>query len=165
MEEGSISLRVDHAGYIAGQDYLSLTDIKAPKNGYAYAFVSNESYDAVFFDNFRVTHEHGRILEENHYYAYGLKNACISSRAYGAPGNEYGYQGDYSELDEDIGWNDFELRNYDAQIGRFIEQDPYGQFASGYMGMGDNPINLSDPSGGFSVHRSYPEFANSGFAH
>jgi len=42
VEEGSISLRVDHAGYIAGQDYLSLTDIKAPKNGYAYAFVSNE---------------------------------------------------------------------------------------------------------------------------
>ena len=42
VEEGSISLRVDHAGYIAGQDYLSLTDTKAPKNGYAYAFVSNE---------------------------------------------------------------------------------------------------------------------------
>jgi len=105
----------------------------------------------VFFDNFRVTHEHGRILEENHYYAYGLRNACISSRAYGAPGNEYGYQGEYNEFDDDIGWNDFELRNYDAQIGRFLQQDPYGQFASGYMGMGDDPINKIDEDGGWAA--------------
>jgi RHS repeat-associated protein len=64
--------------------------------------------------------------------------------------NNYLYQGAYAELDEDIGWTDFALRNYDAQIGRWVQQDPYQQFASPYVGMGDDPINLIDPSGGLS---------------
>jgi RHS repeat-associated protein len=62
--------------------------------------------------------------------------------------NNYLYQGAYAELDEDIGWNDFALRNYDAQIGRWVQQDPYQEFASPYVGMGNDPVNLVDPSGG-----------------
>jgi RHS repeat-associated protein len=58
------------------------------------------------------------------------------------------YQGDFSELDDDIGWNDFDLREYDPQIGRFTTPDPYDQFASGYVGMGNDPVNNIDPSGG-----------------
>jgi RHS repeat-associated protein len=65
--------------------------------------------------------------------------------------NNYLYQGAFAELDDDIGWTDFALRNYDAQIGRFIQQDPFQQFASPYVGMGDDPINLTDPSGGSVV--------------
>jgi RHS repeat-associated protein len=64
--------------------------------------------------------------------------------------NNYLYQGAYSELDEDIGWTDFALRNYDAQIGRWVQQDPYDQFASPYIGIGDDPINNIDPSGGIT---------------
>jgi RHS repeat-associated protein len=63
--------------------------------------------------------------------------------------NNYLYQGAYAELDEDIGWTDFALRNYDAQIGRWVQQDPYQQFASPYVGIGNDPINFTDPSGGF----------------
>jgi RHS repeat-associated protein len=62
--------------------------------------------------------------------------------------NNYLYQGGYSELDEDIGWNDFALRNYDAQIGRWVQQDPYQEFATPYVGMCGDPVNLTDPSGG-----------------
>jgi len=62
--------------------------------------------------------------------------------------NNYLYQGAYSELDEDLGWTDFALRSYDAQIGRFMQADPFDQFASGYIGMGNDPANLVDPSGG-----------------
>jgi len=58
------------------------------------------------------------------------------------------YQGAFSELDDDIGWTDFALRNYDAQIGRWVQQDPYDEFASPYLGLGDDPINNIDPSGG-----------------
>jgi|GEM_PF-6288204 len=29
----------------------------------------------------------------------------------------------------DIGWNDFGLRNYDPQVGRWVQSDPYKQFA------------------------------------
>jgi RHS repeat-associated protein len=61
----------------------------------------------------------------------------------------YLYQGAFSELDDDIGWNDFALRNYNPQIGRWVQMDPYDEFASPYVGMGGDPVNLVDPSGGF----------------
>jgi hypothetical protein len=59
---------------------LTLPNIKAPKNGYCYVYVSNESDEPVYFDNLRVGHTRGRIIEENHYYSYGLKIAAISSQ-------------------------------------------------------------------------------------
>ena len=60
----------------------------------------------------------------------------------------FGYQGDYSEKDEETGWNHFELRQYDPIIGRWMSVDPARQFASPYVGMGNNPINGVDPTGG-----------------
>jgi RHS repeat-associated protein len=63
--------------------------------------------------------------------------------------NNYLYQGAYAELDEDIGWHDFMLRNYDAQIGRWVQMDPFDEFASPYIGIGGDPINFTDPTGGF----------------
>jgi len=33
-------------------------------------------------------------------------------------------------------------------LGRFLQHDPYDEFASGYIGMGDDPANLVDPTGG-----------------
>ena len=47
-----------------------------------------------------------------------------------------------------MGWNDFMLRSYDPQIGRFLQHDPYDQFASGYVGMGNDPGNGVDEDGG-----------------
>jgi RHS repeat-associated protein len=132
---------------------LTLANIKAPKNGYAFIYISNQSNKDVYFDNLQVGIVQGNIAEENHYYSYGLKIAGLSSKKLGDVyegqlKNNYLYQGAYSELDDDIGWHDFMLRNYDAQIGRWVQQDPYQEFASGYVGMGDDPINLTDPSGG-----------------
>jgi hypothetical protein len=40
------------------------------------------------------------------------------------------------------------LRSYDPQIGRFLQNDPYDEFASGYAGMGNDPGNNVDPTGG-----------------
>ena len=54
-------------------------------------------------------------------------------------------------MDDDLGWNDFELRSYDPQIGRFLQNDPYDQFASGYVGMGNDPVNNIDEDGGLSL--------------
>jgi RHS repeat-associated protein len=135
---------------------LSQLNIKAPKNGYVYAYVSNQSDQDVYFDNFKVTVQTGNIIEENHYYAFGLKIAAISSRKLpdaneGNVKNNYQYQGAYNEFDDDIALNDFPLRNYDPQIGRWIQQDPYQQFASPYVGMGNDPANLIDPTGGIGI--------------
>ncbi len=42
------------------------------------------------------------------------------------------------------------MRSYDPQIGRFLQNDPYDQFASGYVGMGNDPGNMTDKDGGFA---------------
>ncbi len=154
--DGGVAQQQVAASVDSNGSSLTLANIKAPKNGYAYVYVSNQSNNDVYFDNLQAGIVQGNIAEENHYYAYGLKIATLSSKKLGdsyegSLKNNYLYQGDYSELDDDIGWHDFALRNYDAQIGRWVQQDPYQEFASPYVGMGSDPINLTDPSGGSTL--------------
>ena len=68
VKESSTAVRVQGAG--SGQPPLQLLNIRAPKNGYCYVYLSNESDEMVYFDNLKVTHDRGRIIKENHYYAY-----------------------------------------------------------------------------------------------
>ncbi len=42
----------------------------------------------------------------------------------------------------------FQLRLWDGRIGRWLSPDPYGQYASPYLGMGNNPIGMIDRDGG-----------------
>jgi RHS repeat-associated protein len=62
---------------------------------------------------------------------------------------KYGYQGQYSEVDKETGWNNFDLRMYDTSIGRWMSTDPESQYHSPYAGMGNNPTMGVDPDGGF----------------
>ncbi len=58
----------------------------------------------------------------------------------------YAYQG--QEKDAETGMEAFELRLWDSRIGRWLTPDPYGEFYSPYLGMGNNPIINIDPNGG-----------------
>jgi RHS repeat-associated protein len=80
----------------------------------------------------------------NDYYPYGM----VIPGGGGTNDYRYGYQGQYSELDGETGWNNFELRSYNSRIGRWFQYDPKGQFFSPYMGMGNNPVSAVDPDGG-----------------
>jgi RHS repeat-associated protein len=60
----------------------------------------------------------------------------------------FGYQGQFAEKDSLTNWNAFQLRMYDARFGRWISPDPYGQFASPYVGMGNQPVSGVDSDGG-----------------
>jgi RHS repeat-associated protein len=62
--------------------------------------------------------------------------------------HRYGYQGDFAEKDTETGFSHFELREYDSKIGRWLVPDPYRQYASPYVGMGNDPVNGVDPDGG-----------------
>lgn len=69
----------------------------------------------------------------------------------------YGYQGEYSEKDEETGLNAFQLRMYDSRINRWISPDPMGQYHSPYMAM-DNRWNMStDPTGGCTSCAECPD--------
>ena len=74
--------------------------------------------------------------------------AALSSKAFGSLLNKFQYQGSYSEYDDETGYDEFALRNYDPQRGQWTGVDPYDEFPSPYTGMGNDPINNTDPSGG-----------------
>ena len=60
----------------------------------------------------------------------------------------YDYQGQLK--DNETGKNDFYFREYDPALGRWQIPDPYHQYASPYLAMGNAPTVLIDPSGGSS---------------
>ncbi|WP_346320789.1 RHS repeat-associated core domain-containing protein, partial [Chitinophaga sp. YIM B06452] len=84
----------------------------------------------VFFDNVVVMSTPGPVLEETHYYPYGLTMAGVSSKAPGKLENKYKFTGQL--LDDDLGWNTYQMkwRTMDPQIGRFLQIDPV---ASSYV--------------------------------
>ncbi|OQP54574.1 hypothetical protein A4H97_21635 [Niastella yeongjuensis] len=134
---------------------IGLGAVKAPKNGYAFVYVSNQNDQDVYFDNLKVGITRGNIIEESHYYAYGLKIAAISSRKAGDVNegklkNNYLYNEKEFFDDGDLNWYDYGFRNYDPQIGRFMAVDPladdYTVF-SPYHYAGDDPITNIDVNG------------------
>jgi RHS repeat-associated protein len=58
----------------------------------------------------------------------------------------YAYQG--QEKDPETGWEAFELRMYDGRVGRWMTTDPYSQYHSPYLAMGNRPVSGVDPDGG-----------------
>ncbi len=118
-------------------------------------YLSNCSDQSVYFDNFKVQVAAGNIIEENHYYAYGLKIAAISSVKLG-DGAEGGLQNNHlyndKELidDADLNWYDYGFRNYDPQTGRFMQLDPLTDeypFLTPYQYASNDPITNIDIDG------------------
>jgi RHS repeat-associated protein len=67
-----------------------------------------------------------------------------------------GYGG--MEKDGETNFTNFELRQYDPRLGRWFNPDPMGQFYSPYLAMGNNPISMTDPTGGASNEFNQDEY-------
>lgn len=134
-----------------GQFSLLSCDVSIDNPDVRNVEVTLSNYDTapVYFDDLKIQHTSGPIVQENHLYAYGLPMPELSWRRRDALGHRYGYQGLYSRADSLTGYNSFDLRMYDARVGRWLSKDPYGQYASSYTGMGNDPVNGIDPDGGF----------------
>jgi RHS repeat-associated protein len=129
------------------------------KNGYLYVWVSNETQGwDVFFDNLSAQHKQGPVLEENHYYPFGLSQAGISDKAIKTQyaENKYRYDGgselQSKEFSDGSGLELYEatFRSYDPQLGRFFQLDPMADVyhtVSPYAFAMDNPVSGSDPTG------------------
>ena len=130
--------------------YLLRNGLRVPEQGTLEVSVgSNDPALQGYFDDLRLEHTGGLIVQEQHQYAYGSPltglNYVVGNKRY-----RHGYQGQYAEQDPETGYESFELRLYNARIGRWTSYDPYGQFSSPYVGMGNNPVSSTDPDGGFS---------------
>ncbi|MEI3790175.1 MULTISPECIES: DUF6443 domain-containing protein [unclassified Chryseobacterium] len=87
------------------------------------------------------------VLEENNYYAFGLKhegyNALSGNVAY-----QYQYNG--KELQKETGWGDYGARMYMSDIGRWGVIDPLAEQMrrhSPYNYAFNNPVSFTDPDG------------------
>ncbi|MCK7553476.1 hypothetical protein MKQ70_00035 [Chitinophaga sedimenti] len=130
---------------------LAADKMVVKESGFLYVYTSNETAQDVFFDNVAVVLEPGAVLEETHYYPFGLTMAGISTKALGSLGNRYLYNGKELQAKEfstgGLEWYDYGARFYDAQIGRWQTHDPKLQYHSPYLAMGNNPFNGVDKDG------------------
>jgi RHS repeat-associated protein len=123
-----------------------------------YIWVSNETQGwDVFFDNLSVQHRQGPLLEENHYYPFGLTMQGISDKAIKTNYTENRYRYNGIEYDSTFGLDEYEARyrDLDPQTGRWWQIDPEAdkerESFSPYASMSDDPVFKTDPLGDADV--------------
>lgn len=127
---------------------LDVNPMRINKSGFIYIYVSNESQEPVYFDNLTVVHASGPLLEETHYYPYGLTMSGISANVIKGTNylkNKKEYNG--IEHTTDFNLNQYEAfyRTLDPQIGRWWQIDPKPKdYESPYVSMDNNPNRYSD---------------------
>ncbi|QMU63060.1 MAG: hypothetical protein GKR88_01420 [Flavobacteriaceae bacterium] len=94
------------------------------------------------------------VLKARSYFLFGLKhkgyNNVVSSNG-NSVAQKFKYNG--KEIDEDLGLNlyDYEARNYQADLGRFMQIDPLAEISqrqfSPYHYVKNNPVKFVDPDG------------------
>lgn len=144
------AMQVAQANAWAG---LEVPQFEIAQNGYIYVFTSNQSHMSVNTDNLYVYHWSGALLEEFHYYPFGLtfgrgtqaglKSSDVRYNSQSMEQNEFTSNSEQYGLN----WYDFMARSYDVQLGRWMQPDPMMQHASPYLAMSNNPTLFTDPDG------------------
>jgi RHS repeat-associated protein len=147
-----------------------LTNLPVTTSGYLYIYASNETPNInVFFDNLQVTHTRGPLLEEEHYYPFGLTMAGISDKALKQDYSENKYKFVGQLYDDDLGWDtyQFKFRNHDPQIGRFLQIDPLASkypYNTTFAYAENRPINGIDLEGKEWLQAIFGDATNSKMA-
>lgn len=110
------------------KEHLQSPSITVASSGYFYIYVSNEGTQDVYFDDVRLEHTRGKILQEDHYYPFGMNiNALSTTAPFGEPNTFNTFQGQEKTTEFDLGWVQFKWRNHDPQTGRFFNIDPLAE--------------------------------------
>ncbi|MFW5762116.1 MAG: RHS repeat-associated core domain-containing protein [Cyclobacteriaceae bacterium] len=146
--------RVD--GQVRGEwTKLEMTRIVSFSGDVSIRLASSDN-DYVYFDDLKITISSSQptlvATDVADYYPFGLRmRGNLNSYRFGYQSlSRFCIGREYAEDEtEETGWNSFEARMYDPVIGRWLSVDPARQFASPYLGMGNNPVSGVDPDGRF----------------
>jgi RHS repeat-associated protein len=103
--------------------------------------------------------EVGDILQEAHFYPYGLGFSGMAVVSNGVP-SRYTFNGKEAQEAFGMGWMDFGARMYDAQVGRWMAVDALADKTiaySPYHFVYGNPIGFFDPDGNMPTEGGDPE--------
>jgi RHS repeat-associated protein len=133
-------------------NYEDLTDtVQVNQDGYVTVYVGNDSPTDVFFDDVKVNHQQGLLVQENQYEPWGLSLAGLDYSTLGTMFlNKNQYNSKELQTDLSINWSDYGARMYDAQIGRWHAPDPMGEdmaYVTPYCYALNSPVILTDPDG------------------
>lgn len=124
-------------------------DFTAKENGYLQVFVANESEETnAWFDDLEIKHYKNLIVQENHYYPFGMNLAGIEKQ--GKPDHKFQYNGKEKQEEFGLNWYDYEARTTDIQLGRFSQIDPHAKnyfSISPYVYVNNMPTIAVDPDG------------------
>ncbi|OJJ14304.1 hypothetical protein BKI52_43270 [marine bacterium AO1-C] len=124
-------------------------DFEVPENGTLQIYTANETETVnVWFDDLKVTFTPQLIVQENHYYPFGMNLAGIEKQ--GRPEHLFQYNGKEKQGDFGLNWIDYGARNYDAVVGRWFGVDPLAEKyydTSPYVYVANMPLRAIDPDG------------------
>jgi len=101
------------------------------------------------------------IVEENNYYAFGLKHKGYNHYVQGSVKNRYKFNG--KELQDELGLNmtAMDFRQYDSAIGRFVGMDRLSELSysmTPYRFGFNNPVFWNDPTGLFESRKEARQY-------
>ncbi|MDX2304509.1 MAG: RHS repeat-associated core domain-containing protein [Microscillaceae bacterium] len=148
-DDNFIGSEIRYISSLAAEGWEKLQlEYEAPQDGRIELFVANQSKQEVYFDDVIATSTEAMIVQENHYYPFGLN--IVSLEKNGEPNHKFQYNGKEKQEEFGLNWYDYEARAMDIQLGRFHQIDPHAvtyDVISPYCYVANNPIKYIDPDG------------------
>lgn len=121
-----------------------------PSFVFSYQSDLSDLNDNGYIETSQSENGYSEILQESHYYPFGMEMQGEWTPTVDYPANKYLYNGKELQDDFGLGWYDYGARFYDPAIARWISVDPLAEMVgsfSPYHYTFNNPISFNDPTG------------------